>query len=241
MTSSSPDSHTSTGAYAADALPLEEREEVERHLAVCPACAHEVAEMRAALTRLAEATAEPPPPALRARVLAEVGRTRQLPPIPERSGRRGRGRWWTGTPLQVAAAALLVVALTLGALLTQRQHQLDDQRQLVAEITSVLNDPDRLVATADLTSGGRSTAVVSHGEAVFLAGDLPTVASDRTYQLWVISPGHTRSAGLLGRGDSAQALVPAVRPGDTLGVTVEPAGGSPQPTTAPLVAIPLDR
>jgi anti-sigma-K factor RskA len=242
MTTSSPDSHTSTGAYAADALPPEEREEVERHLATCPACAQEVAEMRAALTRLAEAAAEPAPPALRARVLAEVGRTRQLPPIPVRSGRRGRGRRWsTGTPLQVAAAALLVVALALGALLAQRQHQLDDQRQLVAEITSVLNDPNRLVTTADLTSGGRSTAVASHGKAVFLADDLPLVASDRTYQLWVISPGHTSSAGLLGRGHTAQVLVPAVQPGDTLGVTVEPAGGSPQPTTAPLVALPLNR
>jgi anti-sigma-K factor RskA len=238
MTTNSPDSHTSTGAYAADALPSKER---ERHLAVCPACPQEVAEMRAALTRLAEAAAEPPPPALRARVLAEVGRTRQLPPVPEQSVRRGRGRWWTGTPLQVAAAALLIVAVALGALLTQRQHQLDDQRQLVAEITSVLNDPNRLVTTAGLSSGGSSTAIVSNGKAVFLAGDLPPVASDRTYQLWVISPGHTTSAGLLGRGHSAQALVPAVRPGDSLAVTVEPAGGSPQPTTAPLVAIPMDR
>jgi|tagenome__1003787_1003787.scaffolds.fasta_scaffold20977423_2 anti-sigma-K factor RskA len=241
MTTGSPDSHTSTGAYAADALPPEERENVERHLAICPACAQEVAEMRDALTRLAEATAEPPPPELRARVLAEVGRTRQLPPIPVRSDRRGRRRWWTGTPLQVAAAALLIVALTLGALLTQRQHQLDDQRQLVAEITSVLNDPDRMVTTAALTSGGRSTAVVADGKAVFLAGDLPPVAADRTYQLWIVSPGRTRSAGVLGRGHDAQALVPAVGPGDTLAVTVEPAGGSPQPTTAPLVAIPVDR
>src|SRR3954466_7574943 len=142
MTTSSPDSHTSTGAYAADALAPEEREEVERHLAVCPTCAQEVAEMRAALPRLAEAGADPPPPALRARVLAQVGRTRQLPPIPVGSGRRGRGRWWTGTPLQVVAAAFLVVAVALSVLLAHRQQQLDDQRHLVAEITSVLNDPN---------------------------------------------------------------------------------------------------
>jgi anti-sigma-K factor RskA len=96
-----------------------------------------------------------------------------------------------------------------------------------------------MVTTADLSSGGRSTAVVSHGEAVFLASDLPTVASDRTYQLWVMSSDRARSVGLLGRGNSAQVLVPGVRPGDQIGVTLEPAGGSPQPTTAPLVAIPV--
>ena len=236
----SPDIHTSTGAYAADALPPEEREQVEAHLAVCPACAQEVAEMRAALTRLADATAEPPPPALRARVLAEAARTRQQPPVLRPGERRARGRrWWSGAPLQIAAAALVVAVVALSVLLVQRQNQLDRQQQLVAEITSVLNAPDRVVTTADLGSGGRGTAVVAHGEAVFLASDLPPVASDRTYQLWVMAPGSTTSAGLLGRGHTAQALVSAVRPGDALGVTVEPAGGSPQPTTAPLVTIPI--
>jgi anti-sigma-K factor RskA len=236
----SPDIHTSTGAYAADALPPAERDATEQHLAVCPACAHEVAELRATLTRIADATAEPPPPALRGRVLAEVGRTRQLPPPTGPDDPRARGRWWwAGTPLQIAAAALLIVVVSLGVLLVQRQQQLNQQRQLVAEISSVLNDPGRAVTTADLASGGRGTVVVSHGQAAFLASDLPSVASDRTYQLWVMSPGATRSAGLLGRGSSAQVLVSAVGPGDSLGVTLEPAGGSPQPTTAPLVTIPV--
>lgn len=236
----SPDIHTSTGAYAADALPPEEREEVERHLAVCPACTDEVAEMRAALTRLADAAAQPPSPALRERVLAEVGRTPQLPPIIGSGRGRVRSlRWWAGAPLQIAAAAMLVVALTLGVLLVQRQHQLADQQHLVAQITSVLNDPGRTVTTADLTSGGRGTVVVSDGRAVFLASDLPPVASGHTYQLWVMAPGHTTSVGLFGSGPSVQRLVPAVAPGDSIGVTVEPAGGSRQPTTSPLVAIPI--
>jgi anti-sigma-K factor RskA len=96
-----------------------------------------------------------------------------------------------------------------------------------------------VVTAKNLTSGGRGTAVVAGGEAVFLASGMPSVSSDRTYQLWVMSPGSTRSAGLLGHGSSAQVLVQRVHPGDKLAVTVEPSGGSPQPTTAPLVTLPV--
>jgi anti-sigma-K factor RskA len=236
---SSPDIHTATGAYAADALPPEEREEVEAHLAVCPACTQEVAELRATLTKLADAAAEAPPPALRERLLAEVARTRQQPPLVGAGGRRA-GRWaWTGAPLQLAAAALLVVAVALGVLFVQQRHQFAAQQEVVAEISTVLNDPHHVLTTANLTSGGRGTAVVSGSRAVFLASGLASVPSNRTCQLWVMSPGSTRSAGLLGRGSSAQALVPNIRAGDRLGVTVEPAGGSRQPTTAPLVTLPI--
>jgi anti-sigma-K factor RskA len=235
----SPDVHTSTGAHAADALPPEERAQVEQHLAECPACAQEVAELRAALVRLADAVPERPSPALRERVLAEVARTRQLPPVVGPGEGRARGRWWSSAPLQVAAAALLVVAVVLGVLLVQERRQLDHQRTMVAEVSTMLSDPHHVVTTATLTSGGRGTALVSGSEALFFAGDLPTVASDRTYQLWVMSPSSTRSAGLLGRGSSAQMLVRGLRDGDALGVTVEPSGGSTQPTSTELVKLPI--
>lgn len=237
--SSSANSHTSTGAYAADALPPEEREQVEQHLAVCAACAQEVAELRAALTRLADAAAERPPPSLGKRILAEVARTRQQPPVIGHRESRTRGRGWWRTPLQLGAAALLVVAVVLGVVLVQQRHQLDEQRQLVAEIGTVVNDSHHVVATANLTSGGRGTALVSGGLAVFFASRLPSVPADRIYELWVVGPGFTRSAGLLGPGGSTQVLVQDLRPGDALGVTVESAGGSPQPTTAQLVTLPV--
>src|SRR5690348_13725591 len=160
---SSPDIHTSTGAYAAGALPPEEREQVEAHLAVCPACAQEVAELRATLTRLADAVAETPPPALRGRILDEVARTRQKPPVVAPIGGAGRARRWAGTALRVAAAAMLVVVVVLGVLLVQQRGRLHEQQQMVAEMTTMLNDPNHVVATASLTSGGRGTAVVSGG------------------------------------------------------------------------------
>ena len=49
-----------------------------------------------------------------------------------------------------------------------------------------------------------------------------------------------RSAGLLSRaGNAGPVLAAALRPGDRLGITVEPAGGTPAPTTPPVVVMPL--
>jgi anti-sigma-K factor RskA len=56
------------------------------------------------------------------------------------------------------------------------------------------------------------------------------------------SSGAAESAGLLtvtSSGATAPALADGVLPGDRLGITVEPAGGTPQPTTTPVVVMPV--
>jgi anti-sigma-K factor RskA len=79
-------------------------------------------------------------------------------------------------------------------------------------------------------------------EAVVTA-DLPALAGTRVYQLWVMTAaGSARSAGLLASVRSGAApplLADGVLPGDRLGITVEPAGGTAQPTTLPVVVMPV--
>ena len=80
------------------------------------------------------------------------------------------------------------------------------------------------------------TAVISprDREAVITTADMPTPADAKVYQLWVISAAGARSAGLLpgsGAGVTSPVLATGVRPGDRLAITVEPAGGTSQPTT----------
>ena len=106
--------HLLTGAYAADALDAVERDAFEAHLRTCETCRQEVAELTATTARLGSAEAVPPPPALRARVLDEIARTRQLPPrgdVVDLDARRAR---WYRQPAAAAAAVLLVVAVGLG-------------------------------------------------------------------------------------------------------------------------------
>jgi anti-sigma-K factor RskA len=54
--------------------------------------------------------------------------------------------------------------------------------------------------------------------------------------------GAARSAGLLtitSTGSTTPVLANGVLPGDQFGITVEPAGGTRQPTTTPVVTMPV--
>ncbi|WP_157245252.1 anti-sigma factor [Nonomuraea typhae] len=71
------DLHALTGAYAVHALPGPESVRFERHLARCADCRREVRHLRETAARLALAAAEPPPAALRQRVIAAARQVRQ--------------------------------------------------------------------------------------------------------------------------------------------------------------------
>jgi anti-sigma-K factor RskA len=77
---------------------------------------------------------------------------------------------------------------------------------------------------------------------VVVTSGLPALPSGKVYQLWLIGKTKTTSAGLLPpaqTGKTPPVLASGVVKGDTLGLTVEPAGGSAQPTTTPILALPL--
>lgn len=238
--------HLLTGSYALDALPDNERAEFEKHLARCPSCAEEVRGLRETAARLALATAIAPPPELRARVLAAAPHIRQLPPGRGPLSANGLRR----LPLSRAglSAGILVLAAALVFLLvtnvstTQRLHQSQASSQAVA---AVLAAPDARVDSVPAAGGGTVTAVVSlhQREAVVTSAALPALPASEVYQLWVMTPaGVARSAGLLAvslSGTAQPAVAGGVVPGDRLGITVEPSGGSPQPTTTPVVAMPV--
>jgi len=68
---------------------------------------------------------------------------------------------------------------------------------------------------------------------------LPDLDSDQTYELWYIDEAGAAPAGTFDvRGpETWRVLDGTFSPGVVVGITVEPAGGSPQPTTEPIVAI----
>jgi hypothetical protein len=120
-------------------------------------------------------------------------------------------------------------------------------RSADAEIASLLSAPDALVASAATAAGGTATVVASRRAAamVFTSVGLPALPRASVYELWFIGSRGARPAGLVppappGEGVATMpVLVPGLSGGDTIGVTVEPAGGSAAPTTSPIVLLTL--
>lgn len=243
--------HLQTGSYALDALTDEEQADFDKHLARCPSCAEEVRGLREAAARLAMATAVTPPPEMRSRVLTSALRTRQLPPagrnLLARAGKRTGPRRLSPSRAGLTAGVLALVAAVAFLLVTQlsTRSQLQRAQASNSAIAAVLAAPDARIETAPATVGGTVTAVMSlrEHEAVVTTADVPSLPGTRVYQLWVMtSSGAAKSAGLLtvtSAGSTEPVLASGVLPGDRLGITVEPAGGTAQPTTTPVVIMPV--
>jgi Anti-sigma-K factor rskA len=238
--------HLLTGSYALDALTGAELTEFEKHLSRCGPCTDEVRGLREAAARLAIATAIAPPPEMRQRVLAAAPLTRQLPPpgrnLLPRAGRRRVSPSQAGITGAILALAAAVVFLFVAR--ADTQHQLQAAQASNRAVAAVLAAPDARVESAAATVGGTVTAIVSvsRHEAVVSTAGVPVPPGTKVYQLWVMSPSGARSAGLLPTshaGTTAPVLADGVRPGDRLGVTVEPAGGTARPTTAAVVVLPV--
>jgi anti-sigma factor RsiW len=237
------DLHTLTGAYVLDALddPAEQHR-FARHLRRCQPCGAEVRGLREVATALAIAATALPPPAMRERVMTAVRQTRQLPPETAKPAAAGRLR---PVPVLAAVAALAIaVACVLGIRLASTQGELTAAQARARAIGAVLSAPDARTLSARSTAGGLLRVVVSAAgrDLVVTGAGLRPLPGGRVYQLWLMGPPGTRSAGLLPAATSGRAgpaLATGLDPGDKLGMTVEPAGGTSMPTTTPVLVLPL--
>ncbi len=230
------DLHKLTGAYAVDALDDIERARFEQHLAGCEDCRAEVAELRATASLLADSVATTPPAPLRDSVLAGITQIRPLPPEVPVHEPAGRGRSWL--PFLVAAALALVVGI--GAAVTQ-PWATDEVPQLTAA-EQVLQAPDAEEVFLDLGEAGRATVVRSKSEdrAVIRTEDMVSAPEGKAYELWFIEGDEFVSAGLMpDEADQTVVLDGPAAQAVAVGITVEPAEGSEQPTTDPIAVFDL--
>lgn len=253
------DLHTLAGPYALNALPPGDRARFERHLAACDACAQEVRGLQETAGRMAAAAAVPPPARLRDRVLAEAARTRQLAPDPAgpptagarwpwRARRaaaepRHQSRWLR--PVAVGLSAVFAAAaIAFGFKALDTQHSLSQAQARDHMLTAVLTAPDAKMMSAPVTGGGTATVVMSHSERVlaFSSAGLPSLPAGQGYELWLMGPSGGRPAAMLPRpahGMTAPVIATGIRAGDMVELTVEPAGGAPRPTTAPILRLSI--
>jgi Anti-sigma-K factor rskA len=154
------------------------------------------------------------------------------------------GRPWLARVALTAAVALAVTVTVFGLHLSSMQSRLTAAEQHEAAIATVLGARDATTLTAKVTTGGTATVVMSHRARalVFTASGLTRLPPAQAYELWVMSPAGATAAGMLPparRGMSGPMVVDRLGPGEHLAMTVEPATGARQPTSAPVVVVVL--
>lgn len=233
------DIHHLAAAYALDAVDERERAEFEAHYPTCPVCRPEVAGFRETLAQVAGAVAVPPPPALKASVMAEISTTRQLSPLLPNSIvdlASHRERRQRALRAVVAAAAALLVAM--GAFVVGRQS--GEEGGYAAAAARVIGEPDARIAT--LAGSGTGTFKVawsaSAGQVVVLGDGLAEPAAGKAYELWRIDDAGAHAVRLLDPADGGQVrkVLDVSGAPSQWAVTIEAAEGVDAPTSDPIFA-----
>ncbi|MFI2372209.1 anti-sigma factor domain-containing protein [Streptomyces sp. NPDC018833] len=238
------DPHLAIGAYVLHALPDAEEAAFENHLAGCASCRREADRLTPTTALLVAAESLTPPADLRRRVLAEIACVRQDRPSPG-APRRLRV---PQQRLRFAVTACLAAAVALGGVAAWQHSGADIARLQLAEVRSgtaaladVLAAPDGTISTEDLSDGATASVVASRsqGRAALIASGLPSLTGGKVYELWYAESGRYRPAGLLpaAGGRQSDILVGPLKEATAVCITVEPVGGSAQPTTDPMACI----
>lgn len=169
-----------------------------------------------------------------------------------RAASTARARWFQrpSALLSVAAAGAVVflgVGLGVGNALDGGGGQGPATTQAASGLDQIYASPDFQRSTAKVKGGGTATVVWSGqlGRSAVILDGVDAAPEDKTYELWYIgsqeSGGTITAAGLMNDVDGgvrSAVLHGTMGAGDTIGITVEPRGGSEQPTSEPVVAVP---
>jgi anti-sigma-K factor RskA len=237
--------------YALGVLEGEEKQAIETHVAGCALCAQKLAEARGRIALLAlSAPPHSPPPQVRERLLRQVRgeiRTPETLRLEERPSLFAR--WW-GVAWAPVALVLALSTIYLWVSNDRLNRQLEDLRAATARQKAEQENARRLLdlatardslavtlaSTADLPGTSGRVLYNARLGVVLYNGILPAPPADKTYQLWLVPvSGDPVSAGVFSStaNGSGSILMTPLPPGiaaKAFAVTLEPAGGRPQPT-----------
>jgi anti-sigma-K factor RskA len=122
--------------------------------------------------------------------------------------------------------------------LKQEQETMRNQLENGRLVLAMLSYPEtNTIPITGTNIAGTILVDVERNAAVILAWDMPKLDPTQTYQIWLITPDGKRTSGGVFNADtvspftSSPVSVPdSLAQYSGLGVTIEPAGGSPQPT-----------
>jgi anti-sigma-K factor RskA len=219
-------------AYVLGSLDSAEARRVHEHLLSCWLCRNESNAFQAVVGQLSfSAPTAVPSPDLKERLMQRVHDARPREPERVRQQRPARPFWERLLPAWGLVSLFLIVALAGSTfLLWQRMNHLE-----------FMTAPGGMRAVPLTTPDGSSHAtgfvlISADGDAGALVVDgLPPLGESQQYQLWLIRDGQRSSGAVFSTDEHSYGGTRIRAPGSLLeyssvDITVEPAGGSPQPT-----------
>jgi anti-sigma-K factor RskA len=248
--------------YIFDQLSEAERKEVEAMCAQYPEVLFELEAIQASVNGYATSHKRNPDPALKQRILSKLDLADAAEPklVSMNSGATGSYRW-----LAAASIALFIVSGSANLYLYNKYQNVTGQLAELQSKNSVLADNNvHLTKEIDAVSNDLTTVSSPSNLRIELAGlplspaakalifwdkerkatyintsELPPIAQGRQYQLWAIVDGKPVDLGVLPTGKQQTALlkVKDVSAPQAFAITIEPVGGSANPTMDQMIVL----
>lgn len=226
-------------AYALNSLEADEVRHVEEHLSICLICRNEANAFQATADQLSFAAPTAfPSPELKDRLMQRVQATRPKPRAPVQVPSRS---WLERLlPAWSLASLFLIFALAgFNLLLWQRVNHIETvtaQGRMRAVPLTAAEPTSAATGFVLISADGDSGALVVDG--------LPPLGESQQYQLWLIRNGQRTSGAVFSTDEKNYGGTRIRAPRSLLdyssvGITVEPTGGSPQPTGPRVLGGPL--
>jgi anti-sigma-K factor RskA len=254
MTNGHPYEDADYDLYALGALRGEECAAIESHVASCAKCAHKLAEARGRIALLA-LSVDPvqPAPGVKESLMRQLNASAEGHETWQRVEEPRRSFFSGGWLTAIWAPAALALALVTIFLWVQNKRQASELDELYGERARLQQPVEQAQALLDLFTArdtihvalqpsrevrGTTASVIYNARLgkIFYNDTLNAAPPDKSYQLWLVpTNGDPISAGVLTptpgtTGTQLLTKVPAGTTAKAFAVTVEPPGGSPQPT-----------
>jgi len=227
-------------AYVLESLSSDERRDTSLHLADCASCRQELAEYKDAMTLLGTAIPlKQPHPSLRSRVIHRVLEdNRRLDTYSRKkspfSGYITQISGVFNKPFGLAILGMMVLLLLvlsintfiMNSQITALKAALPSKEIRIVQVTGTEHAP---------TTIGYLMLIKNESSGSFAIHDAPVLDAEHQYQVWLIKDGKRTSGGVFsvtpkGYGTLTIELDQPLESFQSIGITIEPLGGSPGPT-----------
>jgi anti-sigma-K factor RskA len=211
-------------SFAIGALDEDERAEVDEHLHECRLHDNALASLRSVVDALPLTVEErDPPPELRERILRGAESIDRDPAEPVPIARAPKRRPSFNMGWALAAAAVVIAGLFAWNVVLQ---------------TSDDGESNQLVRDWSGDTGSARMVYLPDEDLAVMSLDLAPPPTGRVYQAWKMRGAAVESLGVV--PESGDGVYSDIADADAVAVSIEPPGGSEQPTTQPVLVMSLE-